>query len=424
MKKIIISFLVALLFIQNAMADCKIKNQPSEELKAYIKDFETMMKNISSYSAPKKERSIYDFWVGLYNEAFQFENFTTKFDFFTDFIKTQELPKEVIRDYNKLKNEDNYLRETTKYVSNNNLSQVKVKNICAGISWRCDFKDWDELWYVLRKVGKNHEVIKTVFMKIASGDEDFSKQIKNYILIRNNFFNDMATHYSNISNIECSKEKWRFWDRISQKTNEIFQNEKSAKEWAKKWKEAREMISKIKALPREEQEAIERDLLNKELSKQWISWDAQKNILEALEKYNKNGGFSADNNPISNTFKSAIQSFKNAYQGLKEEVSADFIENYRKKSANQPLPVQETAIAKWNTKESKSVKSRIEQLYFENKNYSAVSEYNEDNLRTKLIDSHTSISNSIKKLIKTCKMAVKICNQQDAWNGDCWDCNW
>jgi|GEM_PF-1528259 hypothetical protein len=44
-------------------------------------------------------------------------------------------------------------------------------------------------------------------MKIASGDEDFSKQIKNYILIRNNFFNDMATHYSNISNIECSKEK-------------------------------------------------------------------------------------------------------------------------------------------------------------------------------------------------------------------------
>ena len=126
MKKIIISFLVALLLIQNTMADCKIKNQPSEELKAYIKDFETMMKNISSYSAPKKERSIYDFWVGLYNEAFQFENFTTKFDFFTDFIKTQELPKEVIRDYNKLKNEDNYLRETTKYVSNNNLSQVKV----------------------------------------------------------------------------------------------------------------------------------------------------------------------------------------------------------------------------------------------------------------------------------------------------------
>ena len=86
MKKIIISFLVALLLIQNTMADCKIKNQPSEELKAYIKDFETMMKNISSYSAPKKERSIYDFWVGLYNEAFQFENFTTKFDFFTVFI--------------------------------------------------------------------------------------------------------------------------------------------------------------------------------------------------------------------------------------------------------------------------------------------------------------------------------------------------
>jgi len=28
------------------------------------------------------------------------------------------------------------------------------------------------------------------------------------------------------------------------------------------------MISKIKALPREEQEVIERDLLNKELSKQ------------------------------------------------------------------------------------------------------------------------------------------------------------
>jgi len=52
-------------------------------------------------------------------------------------------------------------------------------------------------------------------------------------------------------------------------------------------------------------------------------------------------------------------------------------------------------------------------MYLELMNFSAVSENNTTNLRSKLIDMHIDISNSINILEISCEKAVKICNEQD-----------
>jgi hypothetical protein len=52
-------------------------------------------------------------------------------------------------------------------------------------------------------------------------------------------------------------------------------------------------------------------------------------------------------------------------------------------------------------------------MYLELLNFSAVAENNTANIRTKLIDMHIDLSNSINNLEITCPKAVKICNEQD-----------
>ena len=214
--------------------------------------------------------------------------------------------------------------------------------------------------------------------------------------------------------------------KINLECIEIFEDEKYAKDWIKKWKEAWAMVNGINTLPREEAEAIEKELLRKELSRQWVSWDNQENVLEALEKYNKKWSFSLTNNFVANTFSTATEKFKDTFQQLKEEVVTDFFENYEQKmtKAQKSLPVKDVNKVQSNSTQIKDVKSRIDQMYAEVSNYWSVSEYNSDNLRNRFINTHIEMSNAINKLIWTCKKAVKICNQQDAWNWDCWDCNW
>ena len=154
------------------------------------------------------------------------------------------------------------------------------------------------------------------------------------------------------------------------------------------------MVNGINTLPREEAEAIEKELLRKELSRQWVSWDNQENVLEALEKYNKKWSFSLTNNFVANTFSTATEKFKDTFQQLKEEVVTDFFENYEQKmtKAQKSLPVKDVNKVQSNSTQIKDVKSRIDQMYAEVSNYWSVSEYNSDNLRNRFINTHIEIN--------------------------------
>ncbi|PZM84810.1 hypothetical protein DLH72_02975 [Candidatus Gracilibacteria bacterium] len=425
MKKIFIIFLISICFFANANANsCLIKNETSEGLRNYIKDLRKILKNISRQAKTQNQSDIYSYGIRVFNDSFNFDYLFDDIDFFSFYGKFQEIPKEVERDYKKLKNEDQAIKQIIKMVDNTRTEISKVKNICAGISGKCNFEDDTYVGDVLRNISQNHERIKDVYVKITTGQKNFTKNMDNYYLIDKNFFKDLETHYAKENNIKCSEEeKGGFWERVKQLTEEVFLNEKYAKDGIKKWKEAWALVNKINTLPQEEYEAIEKELLVKELSRQGVSGDNQINMLESLEKYNKEGGFNKNNNFITNTFDSANQRFENKFQELRDEVVKDFLENYDKKN-REKLPIKDISKVQDNSDEIKDVKARIDNLYMKSLNYSSISEYDSDNLRSRLINTHIELSNSINTLIKTCKKAVKICNQQDYGNGDCGDCNW
>lgn len=424
MKKIFLILIMLIIFInplnifanESVKLNCPIKNNSSEKLDKYFKNLRNILNNISNQA--KKEKKIekkYYSPIKLYNDAFNFNNLKNEINFFGFYVKFQEIPKEVERDYNKLLLEDNYIKELNNFLTKNWLENKIWKDICKWIE-NCSLSS-NKLWEILWEIKKNHENIKVVFIKTTVWKSDFNK--KNFILIEPNFFNDLRTNYWPEAISSCSEENW-FLKEIWKKTTDIFNNENSAKEWVKKWKEAWSLVSWINTIEKEEYKRIERDLLKKELERQWIWWNAQEIILNNLEKYNIDWWFSKNNNFISNTFRQISDEFKNSFQELKDETISDFWNNYDEKNKN----VINSLNAKDNSDLAKKIKSRIDKIYIENKNYTALYESNNSELRNRLINIHIELSNSINILNETCKMAVKICNQQDSWNWDCWNCNW
>lgn len=438
MKKIFVIIFLFFFFFINIVnvSACSIDWNSSPEFNNYLQNLRKILTNIwneakkAQAKNPNNWKSVYSYWIKLFNDSFSFSNYQDEINFSVFYRKLQEVPKQVERDYKKLSSENNYIKEIWVFISENNLSNIYVskKDICSWII-NCSFDSyrlWDSerIWDFLSAVAKNHENIKSIFVKITAWKEDFDKREgKEYYIINPNFFLDIKQHYWPENMSKCSKESW-FFKKISEETTKIFNNQKSAKEWVKEWKKAWALLTKVDSLPKEEYEALEKDLLKKELQRQWVSMENQKNVLNNLEKYNQNWWYSKNNNFITNTFTSAKDKFKNTYQELKQEVVADFFDNYARKTKNKDIPTVEVLKAQENSNNTKSWVYRLQSFYQEYLPYTSISETNNENLENRIINTHIELSNSINTLIDTCKMAVKICNQQDAGNGKCWDCNW
>lgn len=406
--------------------DCKIQSWASDAVENYLKNLKNILNNIESEikDNSNQKQSIYSSSIKYINDLFSFERINNEIDFFSYYSKFNEIPKEVQRDYNRLKFESNIIIELVKKVWEKNIWDKTWIDFCKWISWNCNLSKDLKIEDVLTKIWENHEKIKDIFLKIYNQKITYDENLKIFneiILIDKNFFIDIETNYSKQNSLECSKEEWWFWDTIRKRTSEIFNNENSAKQWIKKWKEAIELLNKTNSSKTEEYQALEKDLLQKELSRQWVSWDNQKNMFESLDKFNNEWWTSlSKNNFITNTLRSARDNFKKSFEEIKQETLSDFhnINNWNDVNLNKSLWVENKSF------NIKNISANIDLMYKELSNIASIWEYNSDNLRNRLINTHIEVSNSINTLIQTCKMSVMICNQQDSWNWNCWDCNW
>lgn len=432
MKKILkIFFIISIFFINfwiSSANECKIENDTWESLKNYIKNTEKILNNISA-QINWWNSALNNYSLKVLNDIFNYDNLTNKQIFASFHRKAQEVPKEIERDYKKLEELDKKLYQIINKIWENNISSKKANNICSWIT-NCGFTNNDSLWDITRNIAQNQEKVKSIYLKVIAWEKDFRDDIcENWILkvqwciflVEKNFIENLKENYLPENSLICS-EKNGFFKEIKEKSNNIFQNNKSAKDWIQKWKEAWAMVNGINPLPKEQKEKIERELLKKELNRQWVSWEQQQNILNSLDKYNNDWWFK-NNNFFTNSFESTKKKFQNEFQRIKQEVSADFLENYAKKS-KENLPVNTLTKVQWNSTKIKLVEERIREIYNANNTYFSNSEVAWLNVNSRLIKIHTELSNSINTLKETCKIAVKVCNEQDSWSWKCWDCNW
>lgn len=429
MKKIFITLFIILVNINQVIAwECKLKDKSAPGLLEYIKNNRAIIKNISS--------EIINSWISnnslennfsndyseiksnaaeIYNEIFNFDSYYSYFTYFAVYPIKNEVPKEVKRDYNLLVRESEWIKYYLDVIVKNWKADTLIDNPCQWVN-NCDFdnsiKAWDLIWILTA----NNDSIMDLYRNSVIWE--IYKNPNKIILVDNNFEIEIQNYYWVESYGECSNEKWWFFDRIyNEWIKKINENIKLWKDWIKKWREAIDLMLWNDTTNQKYVE-LERKLLKNELSKQWIYWDSQTNMLDALDKYNSEW-FSKDNNFIVNTFNNTRIKLEKKLRKFKEEVIGDFFD----KKNTETINVKNILDAQSNSTNTNDIKEKIDSVYLEMLNLEWMSEMNTSNLRNRIINVHIDISNSINTLELTCPKAVKVCNEQDYWRWNCWKCN-
>lgn len=430
MRKILITFFVILLSISSTYASsCMIKDKPIDSLNQYLENNKLVINNISKQlieSEKTKEKSIKQEaqdeynkvktgWIKIYNNIFNFDSYYSYFKYFASFPISNEVPYQVKRDYRLLESEWKWIKGYLDNIIYNWKTDIIIKDVCNWVKSNCSFPNEIKAWELIWKLTANNEAIMDLFRNAVIWET--YKNPTQITLVNNNFKLDIQTYYSIEYYSKCSEEKWWFFDTIMTSIKEIWTLNKQAKDWIQKWKDAVDLMLWNDTTNESYAEA-EKRLLKNELSKQWISWDNQSNMMDSLDKYNSEW-LSKDNNFIKNTFNNTRLKLENKLKEFKDEVIGDFFQ----KKQGWTVDINSVIKAQENSTNTNQIKENIDKMYLELMNFSAVSENNTTNLRSKLIDMHIDISNSINILEISCEKAVKICNEQDYGRWNCWKCN-
>lgn len=423
MKKLILTFFVFIFSINIAYGgSCRIKDKEASVLSEWIKNNEKILSKIQNWTTntdssnyPFKEEATKIVW--WFNKLFSFDANYSTFKYYVVFPISYEVPKEVKRDYKLIEKEINKIEKKFKQTIENSAWNKIIENPCSWIKWRCNFPNKIKAEDLLVNTLKNAKQILTYYTNLVVWDDYKSS---NLTLVSNNFENEMKSHYWKVENSSCNEEEeWGFFQRITESIEEIWNLQKQAKDWLKKWQEAWNLLME-RDEERQTYQEKEKNLLQKELSKQWISSSNKENMLNALEKYNSEW-FSMNNNFVYNTYNNAKTKIENSVKKIKNEFIKDFLNTEQK--TKDEVQIKNTSISEESSKTTLKIKEEIDSLYFKQKDFDAVSEMNTHNLMNRIIESHIFTSNNIETLKETCKKAVDLCNRQDTWNWNCGKCN-
>lgn len=454
MKKniIIITFLICI--IPNyTFADwaCLIKDSSAEFLLEYIKNNKTVINNISKEATNKKNKDennskwkwlldtqidnasksfnkAVNSTVSIFNEMFNFEWFFSYFDYFAIFPIINDVPYQVRRDYKLLDNEDKWLVEYVKRIDISWVSDVIVKDACNWVSKNCDLNNKTVKNIIWELIQNNDKILDLYRLTVMWDEKDFEWKL---ILVDNNFVLDIWKYYWTDSISACNSEKWWFYDTIVTKIENINLLNKEWKDWIQKWRDAWDLL--IWKQP--SKEALrERELLATYLSEQWIWIENQQIMNNTLNKYNQSW-LSLNNNFLTNTVTSTFWKVKNRLSEWKNAVAWDFFENLQNiwsndswgwnesaDNTNQSKQVNYNDLNKVsdNSKISKEIQEKITKMYNDELPFASIWDINTENIRSKIIQTHISLDDSINILDKTIPTSQKVCSSQD---GKRWKCD-
>ena len=400
--------------------NCKIKETP-EYLKEYIETIRVVVTNTNNAVSKKIQDENIDIYsdeksyIGriywAYNSIFNWNSYEIGYEYIIQEDQL-EIPREVERDVNILENEFKKIR-----LANNRAAWVALdyESICLWI---------DESICKFNKVGTTNAI--QVIAKIKNSISQLQKLIENqatdinlkdrrWIILFSDtnlerLFNDYSKESIKNCNLSDSSnwEKW-FFLTIIQEFQKISFLSKKTDNTQNEWKEAIEIL--FWSYDEMQYKQLERQLLSKELQKQWIWWDWASVIISNLDAYNKNWVLLEWEYWFLNSLREQIESFE-------ETIKIDF-------------PEYTTDIVKSSSEFAKKVvkiKNQEKHLITINSEYRSLKniwiddDISDNILIDRMIKMHLHISDMINTLNKTCPIAVKVCNSQKIWQWDCWQC--
>ncbi len=420
MKKIIIITFILLLITNHSYAEwdcsaCTIKDTPAEVLQDFLKNQKTVISRIKSKASWKSAKVSVNTVLTDFNQSYNsIVDFTNYFDSF-EYLKLElftSVPKEIRRDRTKIENWLTNIQNEIERSAKRRYSWVNLTSddLCSGLE-NC-YLSWSVL-DVLTELSKNNSKVLSLYENSILWTNTVKEK---FILVPDTFYTDMIASYNKNTLMDCSLCKGWFTDTIKQKIKDISENMKSTWDSTKYWKEWWNLLTWN--VTDADLKKLEKDLLTKELAKQWLSKNQSEIILKNLDKfYDKTWWwwYSTDNNFISNSLASVahsiglfINSFNDVISNLKK---TDFVDN--------KLNIDQITIEKDKKEATNEMYIGMQEIYAELIKEASMQSIVDEKSINKLLHIHTTLSKTLSNLVKTVPLSEKACKKQCTWYWVC-----
>ncbi len=435
----ILSYLVLLILLiyninfvsAETLWECKVESTP-EYISEYIKNVRKVISNVNNNvkkQAPKhkwwveKNKYVGKIYWGL-NSLFSWNSNELNFEYSIQ-ENTWEIPYQVKRDIKILKRESENLRLADVKATD---VYIKYEDICKGIDEKiCNFDKLNNISDSERKNDLTALQVLTILKNSTNKIKDFiTNQATDINLEPENILvlfppedlESLKNDYSKINIQTCNKaespswKNWFFWE-IIQSFNRISLLSNKSKNSRNEWKEAVDLLwwsaSDLKYRQKE------REVLAKELNKQWIWWDWASAIMWNLEAYNNSWTLLGWKYWFLNSIKEQINEFN-------ETIKLDFLTSNSDWWTKWYKSTKDILDKIWKINEEEDVLISINSEYQKLKEISLNDDNSDDTLINRMINIHLRLTEWINIMNKSCEVSVKVCNSQKRWEWDCGQC--
>lgn len=420
MKKILTHTLITLcistfwsihVFAAECSNSCKISDAPAPALTEYLTNIERISQNIlSSLSGAEQADDQSQKWekmrvLGSLNDILSFGKHFWSFDFEISLPITNEVPPQVKRDYNILKQKTEKLTKILETTERRGTAGVLVEDACNWVS-NCEIENKSARFLLVQLIKNNEEIIELYRSSLL--DKAYISENPWFIIVSDDFRSQIEEYYSKDTLTSCSACEGGFMDRVSEKITTISNFTSWAQEGVKEWQDAWKLARWWSTSPMyAEQEAV---LLAGYLETEWISTEQSGIVMDNLEKYGS-GGLSSSN-ALFNSKNYAQSQVKNSRDTFWESVLEVFQEQ-------EKTPFLEVTRVDSQLQDTESLSQSIASIYEEQLPFSLTQDTAAQQLQARLIRMHFSLVNSINILSKQVPQTEKLCDKQGTWLWKC-----
>lgn len=417
---------------------CLIENWPPDVVRDYIKNIRIIIGNVSKdlswggkSGSFKKE---FNRWtnriMAIFNLSTSWWWYFSYFDFYITEPLVDDIPYEVMRDYDMIKNESKYIERHLRKIANQWYYDSEIKDLCKWIEWICNFSSNKASDIISELYTNNEKILEYYRLSILDNKARFSGELN---LVPNNFKSEFNKYYNWSTWVSCSGNDgdggfiWFFkkaWDQIKN----IMNWQEMTKEWINEWQEWWNMLLWLDTQDQSYRE-LEEELLWQELRRQWLSIDSSEKVLGNLRKYNtcidSDGATFAKciweniSNRLNPFNESDIKDFNDALWAIEDWFDESMSFFTWENNTSTSLTIKWVSDTIWKNKTTDEIASYLRSTYESQESYIADPELNTQQLIWRLIKMHIDLVKTIEILDGTIEVSEEVCDRQGTGMGRC-----
>lgn len=421
MKKYIILIIWFFIFSPHALYaeecnnSCQISDAPAPALTEYLTNVEKIRDNILwalseaepiDNSTLRQERNRV---IAGFNSILSFGDFFGSFDYHISLPVTNEVPREVKRDHNRITKQTDRLESILEKAERRAIWGTQVENVCNGVS-NCDFPSTISARELLTEIINNNQKVAQLY-RASITERPALLRDQEFILVSSDFVTQIETYYNKDTLTACSSCEWGFLDTVRESISNISFKNSDYKEWVQKWKDAWAML-RGGSRSNPDYKRREAELLSQYLSSQWQAGTQADSITSNLERYNEWG--LSTSNPLSNSAYHAQAGIENEAKTFEETLREKFAESWENK-----VPLVELVRVDAELQTDENLQQNIASLYDDQIPFALSQDTQAQELQLRIIRMHFDLVWAINMLGKQVKSTEKLCDKQATWRGRC-----